>query len=205
MLTRRILIFVFLQILAFPLFSQEKVAGNPKNNAYLFWITPSAKDNIYGVSIGILGSETICNFKNLKNSHGLNLQILGQGFFIPLNRNAFGYNSIFGSDTSWMVANKDSVNYKARHNGVLISTFGTMTDISNGIVISSLSSLGYKMNGVAINVLSSKYLTVNGLSIAINNEAFCVNGIQLGIINKTRKLKGVQIGFWCVNQKRKLP
>src|SRR5690554_8218915 len=45
------------------------------------WLIPSASKNIYGIAIGPVGSEAICNRPYTKYSHGLNLQILGQGFF----------------------------------------------------------------------------------------------------------------------------
>ena len=197
-------LFLFSQLCSF-CYSQTNVDITSKENSYVFRFLPSTKDNIYGIAFGIVGSETVCNFPNTKNSHGINIQIIGQGLFIPLNRNAFGYKTNFMTDSSYMVKNINDVLFKAKHNGLLISGFGTMTDITNGISISFLSSMGYYMNGISINLLSSKYTNVNGLSIAINNEAYKVNGIQIGLINRTNKLKGFQFGIWNVNSKRRLP
>lgn len=176
-----------------------------KGNSYVFHFIPSGKKNIYGFAFGLVGSETICNIEGIKKSHGINLQIFGQGFFIPLNRKAFGYKSSLQSDSSWMVKSKNDSNYKAIHNGLLLSSFGTLTDKTNGIALSSWCSLGYEMNGITINLFASKYVSLNGLSISINNEANSVKGVQVGIINRTSKLKGIQIGIWNVNHKRKLP
>lgn len=176
-----------------------------KGSSYVFQFIPSGKKNIYGLAFGLVGSETICNIVGTKKSHGINLQIIGQGFFIPLNRKAFGYKSTLQGDSSWMVKSKNPSDYKAIHNGLLLSSFGTLTDKTNGIVLSSWCSLGYEMNGITINLISSKYVSLNGLSISINNEANSVKGVQVGIINRTSRLKGFQIGIWNVNDKRKLP
>jgi hypothetical protein len=172
-------------------------------NAYVFRFLPSVKDNLYGIGFGLFGSEVICNVSNTRKSHGLNIQIIGQGLFVPLNRKAFSYNVLFATDTSWML--RENTKFKAKHNGILISGFGTMTEVSNGIVLSGLSSLGYYLNGLGFNLLSSKYTYVNGVSISLNNQAYQVKGVQIGLINKTRKLKGFQIGLWNCNEKRKLP
>lgn len=197
---------VFFFFLAFPSIGQATDStGIEESNSYVFRLLPSRKHNIYGVCIGPFGNEVMCNPSHLKKTHGLNIQFLGQGIFIPLNRRAFGYKYSMKTDTSWMVKIKDSVNYKALHNGVLISTFGTMTDISNGIVLSGISSLGYKMNGLAINLFGAKYLEVRGLSVAINNQSYDVKGVQIGLINRTNKLRGFQFGLWNVNGKRSLP
>ena len=176
-----------------------------KGNACVVWLLPSAKKNIYGLSIGLIGSETICNIKGTKKSHGVNAQLFGQGIFVPFNRKSFSYNNTMQNDSSFMVKQYDPTNFRAQHNGILISGFGTWTETSNGIVISGLSSLGYVMNGIAFNLLSSKYTKMNGISVSINNEAHEVKGIQFGLINRTNKLSGVQFGLWNVSGKRKLP
>jgi len=49
------------------------------NNAILFAFLPSSFHNIYGVSFGPIGSEAICNKPYTKFSHGLNVQVPGQG------------------------------------------------------------------------------------------------------------------------------
>jgi hypothetical protein len=180
-------------------------ADSAKGNAYVLWLLPSAKKNIYGISIGLIGSETICNIKGTKKSHGVNFQLFGQGIFVPFNRKSFSYKNTMQNDSSFMVRQYNPANFRAQHNGILISGFGTWTEASNGIVISGLSSLGYVMNGIAFNLLSSKYTKMNGISVSINNEAYEVKGMQIGLINRTNKLSGVQFGLWNVSGKRKLP
>jgi hypothetical protein len=200
----RIVIILFLASTFLPveLNAQE---DSVKGNAYILWLLPSTKKNIYGLSIGLIGSETICNIKGTKRSHGVNIQLFGQGIFVPFNRKSFSYKNTMKDDSSFMVKQYDPANFRAQHNGILISGFGTWTEASNGIVISGLSSLGYSMNGLAFNLLSSKYTKMNGISVSINNEAHEVKGIQFGLVNRTNKLSGVQIGLWNVSGKRKLP
>jgi hypothetical protein len=176
-----------------------------KGNAYVLWFLPSTKKNIYGLSIGLIGSETICNRKGTRKLNGVNLQLFGQGIFVPFNHKTFSYENTMKDDSSFMVKQYDPANFRAQHNGILISGFGTWTESSNGIVISGLSSLGYSMNGLAFNLLSSKYTKMNGISVSINNEAHEVKGIQFGLVNRTNKLSGVQFGLWNVSAKRKLP
>jgi len=200
---KSILFFIFFAIATANILFAQKDEIKKLENSYVFRFLPSVKDNIYGIGIGLFGSEVICNVTHVRRSHGLNIQIIGQGLFVPLNRKAFSYNVLFATDTSWML--RENHKFKAVHNGVLISSFGTMTEASNGIVLSGLSSLGYYLNGLGINLLSSKYTYVNGLSISLNNQSYMVKGLQVGLINKTRKLKGFQIGLWNCNEKRKLP
>lgn len=204
---KKILISMFL-ILVSNSYSQlnDSIAKKDKReNAYGFRIIPSLKKNIYGISLGLIGSRSFCKEPYTFKSHGISIHLLSQGLFIPLNYKAFNYKSAFANDTCWMVKNRDSSLYRDINNGILLSGFGTMTDVSNGLVLSGLSSVGFQLNGLAINALGSKYTRVRGVSIALNNEAYDVKGFQIGILNRTRKLKGFQIGLWNCNEKRKLP
>lgn len=208
------MLFVFLTLISFAGGAQEKSSDTiarradtitKQGNGYVFWFVPSRRDNIYGIAFGLFGSEIICNVPNVKKSHGINIQLFGQGLFIPFNPKVFGYRGMFSCDTCWGVTYKDSLNYRAVHNGILVSTFGTMTDVSNGLVISGWFSLGHRANGVIINALANKYTVMNGLAVSISNESYEANGVQIGLVNRTRKLRGFQFGLWNVNDKRKLP
>lgn len=204
---KRFLIIILTNLLvAFQGFTQVvDTIQREEERAYGIRILPSFKDHFYGLGIGLVGSESVCKPNNTKHSHGVNLQIFGQGFFVPFNHSVFGYKHALRSDTCWMIKIKDSISYKAVHNGLLISTFGTMTDVSNGLVIGGICSLGYKLNGIAINVLASKYIEAHGITISCNNQSYSTKGIQIGLLNRTNKLKGFQFGLWNVNSKRKLP
>lgn len=196
------LIFFFLCIFSIG-FSQEDSISTIKRNAFPIWFLPTQRDNVGIIAIGLIGSEAICDNDVHRSSHGLNLQIIGQGFFIPFNFKATGYKVLFHDSTEHYL--DEEWKELIKHNGIVVSTFGTMTHITNGLSISAWFSSGKKMNGIALNLLANKYAIVNGLCIAVSNESYKTNGIQIGLINRTRKLKGFQFGLWNVNQKRKLP
>lgn len=172
------------------------------NNAYVLHFIPSVKDNIYGIAIGPIGSETICNVTNTRKSYGLNLQLIGQGIFIPMNRDVFRFEQLLKNPMPELV---DQIAARASHSGLLISTFGTYTDISNGIVLSAGCSYGRKLNGLAFNLFCNKYYVANGIELGIQNQAHKINGLQIGLFNRCVELNGLQIGLWNVNEKRKLP
>lgn len=172
------------------------------SNAYVLHFIPSVKDNIYGIAIGPIGSETICNVTNTRKSYGINLQLIGQGIFIPINRKVFSFEQLLLNPMPDLI---NQIACKAMHSGILISTFGTYTDLSNGFVLSLGFSYGRKINGIAFNLCSGKYITVNGMELGIQNQAHQVNGLQIGLVNRCVQLNGLQIGLWNVNEKRKLP
>ena len=197
-------------ILIFILFSAsfcfaQQICSTKNDNAYVFKIIPSAKDNIYGVCIGIVGSEAVCNLPNVKNSHGINIQIIDQGLFVLLNRKAFSYSNTLADDTGYLINLPDSSSYKAWHNGLILSSFGTFTDVISGVSFSCGSSIGFLMNGVSFNLISNKYSRANGITLGMINQANHMTGLQIGLFNKTSHLKGFQFGLWNVNSKRKLP
>jgi hypothetical protein len=170
--------------------NKENLAFKLKpNNAYIFHLIPSIKDNIYGISLGPIGSEAICNAIKLRRTHGINIQLIGQGFFIPLNRKEFAFEQILlPLDSSFFTAQ----NTRSLHNGLLLSTFGTFTDFSNGIVLSAGCSFGRKVNGLAINLFANKYYVANGVELGIQNQAHKVNGLQVGLFNRCVELNGLQ-------------
>lgn len=122
-----------------------------KDNAIIFAFIPSSFHNIYGVSIGPIGSESICNRPYTKFSHGLNVQIPGQGIlqvFYLLN-NPYK-KALTEKEYLNEMLRVDSTLYKAIHNGIIISILGTFTDKINGISISLFMSMGKDIYGIAI-------------------------------------------------------
>lgn len=164
---------------------------------------PNAKSNVYGLALGLVGSEAICNVPYEKKSHGVNLQF-GQGFFTFFY--PFPFNSQDSIISDSLVTYRANEKYiRATHNGLLVSVFGTWTPVTNGVAISGLSSLGGKMNGLALNPILAKYVHLNGISFALFNQSFEVKGVQFGLVNRTTDLRGFQFGLWNVNKKRRLP
>lgn len=176
-----------------------------KTNRYIFWLIPSDATNIYGISIGLIGSESICDRPYTKYSHGLNFQIFGQGFFQTFYINKLKFKDFHKSvseDSSTII---DTTPKRAIHNGLLISSFGTFTDQVNGISFSLWMSMGKKINGLSFNLLWNLYEQINGISIGLVNHAVVTKGMQIGIVNIAKNLKGFQIGLWNKNEKRSLP
>lgn len=171
-------------------------------NSYGFRLIPSIKKNIYGLAFGLLGSDVVCNNTQTSSSHGINAQVIGQGIFIPLNWRTLSYKQIFDLDSTFRM---DSITLNTVHNGLILSTFGTMTGKVNGVSICGLSSYNVKLNGVSVNLFQSKTLLLNGLSLGLINESFLTKGVQIGIVNKSKKLKGFQVGVWNVNDQRSFP
>jgi hypothetical protein len=183
---------------------QNNIAQYKLENRYVVDFLPSRAHNIYGLAFGFIGSEVVCDKFYTKKSHGLNVQIFGQGLFSPFY--------IFNKKTNFFYMNQPEIFYddslkimRTKHNGIMISGFGTFTEHINGLSISPWMSVNHKVNGISINILANNSHTINGLVIGCYNSTYKTKGVQIGIINKTNKLKGFQIGLWNVNEKRKLP
>ena len=175
------------------------------NDRYGCWLIPSASKNIYGIAIGPVGSEAICNRPYTKYSHGLNIQILGQGFFQIFYINKISYIDFYKNDNSDSLGIQNMLPKRAIHNGLLISPLGTFPDQVNGVSLSLWMSMGIKINGLSFNLLWNLYKQVNGITIGFFNNSAVTKGLQIGLINKTIELKGFQFGLWNKNKKRSLP
>lgn len=71
-----------------------------KRDAYVIGFLPSQRANIYGLSLGLIGSEVYCNLTHKRNSHGVNFQLFGNGGFVILtphfwNQRGFAEDSVF--------------------------------------------------------------------------------------------------------------
>lgn len=204
---KRKLLIILLLLLTAVSFAQNDTSRLAKisRNRYAFALVPSAARNIYGIAIGPVGSEAICNLSHTRYSHGLNLQIPGQGFLqvFYIHKNEFDELSLTPESDS--LAAYDTLPMRAVHNGLMLSPFGTFTPKVNGISLSLFMSLGQTVNGVSINALWNLYDKINGLTIGAVNTVGTVKGVQIGIVNKTANLHGAQFGLWNKNQKRSLP
>lgn len=194
-------------ILASCLFSQSESLEFDKRakDRYIAWFIPSASKNIYGLALGIVGSEAVCNRPYTKYSHGINLQIIGQGIFQTFVITKIKFKDLYPQEESDTLDLQEEEAKRAIHNGILISPFGTFTDQVNGVSLSSWMSMGTKINGISFNLLWNYYEQVNGITIGFVNHTAVTKGLQIGLVNKTIKLKGFQIGLWNKNEKRALP
>lgn len=202
----RFIVFVFLICTSVGLFSQADSTriDKKKKDRYVARLIPSAAPNIFGIAIGLIGSETICNRPYTKKSHGLNIQIFGQGFLQIFYINKVKFKDLLKYDTA-NINKPDTIPKKAVHNGVLVSLFGTFTDQVNGVSFSGWMSMGRKINGLSVNLLWNFYNKINGASIGVVNHAGITKGIQIGIVNKSVKLKGLQFGIWNKTERRSFP
>jgi hypothetical protein len=187
------------------LFAQD-IDVNVKKSQNIIGFLPSKYSKINGLAIGIIGSETYCDYKISKISNGLNLQI-GQGLFIlPILFYDISYlnhkSKVFVDS---LILNQDTAYYKAKHNGLLISMFGSATDRINGVTISSIFSLHKKTNGLSVSALGNLIYTMNGISISIINKTVKTRGIQIGLYNSATELNGVQIGLINRSKNRFMP
>jgi len=165
--------------------SRPELVG-PKR--YLLAYQPGKAQTIYGIAIGIVGHDVICNAPYNQTTSGINLQI-GAGLFhwhdIPFR---------YKPDPHWLLM--DINDQKSITNGLQCSIFGTQTDVVNGVAISGFVSVGDRLNGLALNLGSSHYTLVNGMTVSFRNTALKTNGVQIGIINSSNQMNGVQIGLW---------
>jgi hypothetical protein len=174
-------------------------------NRYVIWLIPSAARNIYGIAIGPVGSEAVCNRPYTKYSHGLNLQIPGQGFIQAFYMNNVHFQDFYKIKNDSSKINYDTIPLRTVHNGIIISPLGTFTPKVNGISLSSFMSMGEKINGISFNLFWNLYNNINGASVGFVNTNGYVRGIQVGLVNKTANLRGFQIGLWNKNERRSLP
>lgn len=202
---KRITIILLILFSATYTFSQNDTIINDEKakDRFVIGLLPSAATDIYGIAIGPVGSEAICNRPYTKYSHGLNLQILGQGFFQIRYVDKVSYS--YAKNDTVTVNSRDTTPKRAIHNGLLISPLGTFTDQVNGISFSLWMSMGEKINGLSCNLLWNYYEQINGITIGFVNHVAKTKGIQIGLVNKTKDLKGFQFGLWNKNLERSLP
>jgi len=174
-------------------------------NKYVVSFLPSRSPNSYGLQIGPVGSESVCGYPYYKTSNGINIQIFGQGvlwMFYPINSYK-SLNTEIDTTSSEYLKQYDAL--RAKHNGLLFSTFGAIQTRVNGVSVSLFYGQGTKLNGIAFNLLRNEFNVLNGVELGVINEAGRINGVQIGLINLAKEVKGFQFGLWNVNQKRKLP
>jgi hypothetical protein len=161
----------------------KPVLDGPKR--YLLAYQPGKAQTIYGIAIGIVGQDVICNAPYNQTTNGINFQI-GAGL-LHWHKIPIGY-----TPAPFLKINTQ----KSITNGLQCSIFGTQTDVVNGVAISGFVSVGDRLNGLALNLGSSHYTSVNGMTVSFRNTALKTNGVQIGIINSSNQMNGVQIGLW---------
>lgn len=194
----------------------------------LAWYTPSSctTSKINGLAFGLLtGCLRDPNEDYLQVINGLDLEIFGTGFLLPLaggydaSGNGFFYKGWEQEETDTVCVFYTIVNGLAvssggiagddvKVNGINIAGLYTMTGKVNGICIGGLlRNINRFVNGVCIGGLfRNESIQTNGIQIGgFFNASKRIRGVQIGLINQTKDLKGVQIGLWNTCGRRSLP
>ena len=178
----------------------------------VFAITPELNTKINGIGLGLMINSL--NYEGDKLStivNGLNLEIIGVGFFgplapsnplIPYDKNIYQITPIL--DSLIVEANKPTP-YKI--NGLNISLGGLAGHQVqlNGINLSGISTITSRTNGVSIALVMNMNKVMHGVSIGLFNHSLEQKGLQIGLFTRSEKTKGIQIGLWNKNEKRSLP
>lgn len=203
----RFFIFFLLVIILFETKSYSKESDSlSKKQRNIVGLLPSKFEVINGIAVGLVGSEVYCDYKISKISNGLNLQI-GQGLFLsPFLLYNMSY--LYKKDKEYIdsiIISSETTYYKAKHNGLILSIFGSATDKINGMSLSGFFSIHKIFNGFSFSLLGLNHYKMNGVSISIINKSIITNGLQIGIYNNSLELKGIQLGLLNRNKKRTLP
>lgn len=198
--------FFFLLVVINPGKTTAQSKTESKVQKYGVAFIPSLAHNIYGLAIGPIGSESICGEFHYKKSHGINIQILGQGVIWMLNKKP-GSEVLYKVDTSYYPEDtlKKYDMKRAIHNGLLISPLGAIQTSINGLDISFLCSEGPSLKGLSIASVYNQFNQIKGLCIGLVNKSGSSKGVQIGLINNSHQLKGIQLGLWNKSSQRKMP
>ena len=162
----------------------------PSKNRYVLAWQPGKAKNIYGIALGFVGQDVVCNAPYHQKTFGVNAQ-LGGGLYHWKQLTRSEYNSRVAGP-----GYQESAGFKSMTNGLQISLFGTQTAVVHGIAASFLVSTGEQVDGAAINLGASVYSRLNGISVSFRNDSFRVRGLQLGVTNHANRMRGIQLGIW---------
>ena len=118
----------------------------PKNK-YVIAFVPSYAKNIYGLSLGLIGSEVLCDRPFTQNSYGINFQLFGEGFMQIFYIKIYPFKSIYKSHNyqSFLTQN-DTSPRRLVHTGFILSGFGTFSeDISSKVGVGGLVAANTKL------------------------------------------------------------
>ena len=194
------------------LFISLHTSGQVSKNRYAVWVIPSIDTRINGLSVGLMINSVKSNDSILTTIvNGVNTEIIGVGFFLPLVPSS----PIYFEDSEFyeIIENVDSiirsydyVKYKINGLNFSLGGLGGHDIHVNGINLSGINTLTGKTNGISACALINITAVANGISFAVLiNNTMQTKGLQIGLFNETKKLRGIQIGLWNKNEKRNLP
>lgn len=188
------------------------INGQVSKNRQVAWVIPSVGTRINGLAAGLMINSLKSNDSVLTTIvNGLNAEIVGAGFFLPLAPRSPVY---FEDDEFYenqknidsIIHSYDYVKYKINGLNCSLGGLGGHDIHVNGVNLSFLNTLTGKTNGLSACVLINTTVVSNGVSLAVLiNNTIQTKGLQIGLFNKTKKLRGIQIGLWNKNGKIGFP
>ncbi len=175
-------------------------------------ITPALNTKVNGIGLGLMINSLKYEGDSVTTIiNGLNLEIIGAGFFGPIVPS----NPLvpYGWNIDRIAPILDSLIFEAKLpkpykvNGLSLS-FGGLAGHQvhfNGLNISGISTITSYSKGVSVATLFNMNSVMHGLSVGFINHSLEHKGVQIGVFNRSEKTKGIQIGLWNQNEKRSLP
>jgi len=199
--------------LVFLIFTMSMPAiGQSLSKSKVLAFTPELDTEINGIGVGLMinslkfEGDTMSTIVN-----GLNLEIVGVGFFGPLVPSDplapydVARDQIDPMLDSLIAEAKKPTPYRV--NGLSLSLGGLAGhEVQlNGLNISGISTITSRTNGVSIALLMNINSVMHGLSVGFINYSLEHKGLQVGLINRSDRTKGIELGLWNKNEKRSLP
>lgn len=185
--------------------SYTSIYGQTPMDQKHFAITPQGGVHVKGLALGLVTNP----IQNDIKIEGVNLQLMGTGFFTPIFiADAMEY---YIEDFSESALDKEIKVSKERDHiditGLSISYSGVASKSMNikGVNLSGVGTISSFSRGVSVALLWNFSAVSHGVSFGAVNNTLEHKGLQLGIVNSTKRSRGFQIGLWNKNEKRSLP
>lgn len=167
---------------------------------HVLWYTPSMASHIHGISLGMLGSEVVCNAGTPQVGNGIKVEVVSNAIFLLMLPRTARFRTTLDSlhaasdegPTTRMITDRLALE-RGRQNGVVVSVLGSQTDVVNGLALDGLVGVHTRMRGVLISGLANIVLDHAGIQVSPVNNGLRVRGLQIGLINRTHDLRGLAI------------
>jgi len=206
------------QLLSLFLLSLYITSAKGQETRNAVWYIPSScsTSKINGFAIGPFSGCLKDNGYDRKQIiNGIDIEIIGIGFFVPLAAGPIILNDTIASRqivNGCVISPGGYGGLDAAINGLNLSGIGTLTGKTNGLATGLLfcmnsrvngiaiggifNNLTIKTNGIQIGGLISEAEKLRGLQIGVYTKSESTNGLQIGLFNNARSMKGLQIGIF---------
>lgn len=197
------------------LFASGCATSDGRHHLILAWmpdLDPDEDTVVSGVALGLAnnlgdrGETVVC---------GMNAEIVGAGFLIPLAPNDTGryfyrlpidgpshtqnVPVVYGVDIS-----PGGTIFPGNVLGISVCGMGSGKNRLTGLALHGIYSFTQDMTGLQVSAFSANH-RMTGVQIGIWNRAARLRGVQLGLVNHSLQAKGLQLGLWNRNGRRGLP